>query len=118
MGPFEKEFAVSGEFASKHFNSGGDFLNSNGDFSLGSTNPPVIPMAALPLWPTVGLAPIPQRLERDVPGPLTGVDMNRHQSLVQLLVDLVEKCLTPNPAQRILPEAALEQHSFFLRHGR
>lgn len=107
-GPFGKEFATSGEFASKHFNNGGDFLNANGDFAINSANPAVIPMGRF-ATPDQAILKLMEAELKETP---RGIDAARHQSSVRNFADLVERCLTPDPARRPTPEAVLA-HRFF-----
>mmetsp|Transcript_167100 Transcript_167100/g.531481 ORF Transcript_167100/g.531481 Transcript_167100/m.531481 type:complete len:179 (+) Transcript_167100:980-1516(+) len=108
LGPFHKNFSVSGEFSSRHFNKGGDFLNANGDYAVNSTNPASLPREAF----QPPDRPILRILEADLQEAPRGVDAARHQGLVRHFSDLVEQCLTVNPAQRLTPEVALSLRFF------
>lgn len=107
-GPFELSFSRSGVFSSKHFKDNGDFLNASADFSVKSTSPPVIPMAAFSSPPRS----LPRLLEEALKEPPKGVPGPRHQGLVAHFVDLLAKGLTPNPLDRATPQSALG-HKFF-----
>jgi len=78
-GSFPHSFATSGEFAKKHFNSNGDFLNAKGDFAVNSANPVQVPMTAFPN----PARPVLGTLEVDLAEPRGGVDLARHRGQTQ-----------------------------------
>jgi len=108
LGAIPQKFATGGEFSSKHFNKGGDFLNANGDYAIDSKNPAVVPMTTFQL----AERPIPKLLEANLPPPPAGADPLRHQGLVRHFGDLLEQCLVMTPAQRLMPEAVLSLRFF------
>lgn len=108
-GAFPERFACAGEFAYKHFNRSGEFLNANGDFARNSANPAVVPMSAFSTP-----EPLLQALEAEIREPPRGVDAARHQGLVRHFAALVERCLALPPGDRPTAEGALA-HRFFVK---
>eukprot|EP00747_Dinoflagellata_sp_TGD_P163762 gnl/TRDRNA2_/TRDRNA2_182787_c0_seq1.p1 gnl/TRDRNA2_/TRDRNA2_182787_c0~~gnl/TRDRNA2_/TRDRNA2_182787_c0_seq1.p1 ORF type:complete len:554 (-),score=123.79 gnl/TRDRNA2_/TRDRNA2_182787_c0_seq1:197-1858(-) len=110
LGAFPKKFAVSGEFASRHFNAEGDFICKEKD----SKDAPeeVLPMTSFPK----PAQPVLKQLEEATKDPQKGVDLALYRETVKQLGDLVARCLVPIPADRFTPEQVLG-HRFFQKSG-
>jgi serine/threonine-protein kinase PRP4 len=106
-GPFSKHFATVGHFASKHFKEENcDFLNANGDFLVGTTNPAVLPMSHF--------EPPPRSLKVgiDAIAKPSGLEPKRFEALKGFLATLIRKCCMVDPAERATPEEALRNKLF------
>lgn len=110
-GAFPRDFVAFGEFAPKHFNRVGEFMNASGDYAVNSSNPAVLPMSRFPAPRSPSLRPL---LQAAVRGPPAGAPPGRWEGHVQHFAALLEGCLEVDPGRRLTPHAALA-HGFFAR---
>eukprot|EP00927_Polykrikos_kofoidii_P032570 TRINITY_DN27700_c0_g1_i1.p1 TRINITY_DN27700_c0_g1~~TRINITY_DN27700_c0_g1_i1.p1 ORF type:complete len:611 (+),score=51.60 TRINITY_DN27700_c0_g1_i1:69-1835(+) len=108
LGAFPVGVACSGSFSDTHFNSGGDFLNATGEYTVNSSNPAVIPMASFSPPPR----PLLQQLESVLTVPPAGIPVERHKGSVANFADFLSACLAIVPAERATPESALALRFF------
>jgi len=112
-GAFPKRFATSGEFASRHFTSDGDFKCQE----PGNGSPEAaIPMSKFPKPPQPP-QPFRQMLEERIKETPAGSDAGRHQARLQRLADLLSRCVVPVPAERLKPDKALA-HAFLKNNAK
>jgi len=103
-GAFPEGLRKSGEFANRHFKETGDFLCQEPKATM--------PMARFKQPSKSALSLLETALKKPPPG----ADERRHAAAVQSFGDLVAKCVTVDPAKRVVPEHALA-HGFFGGRG-
>jgi len=105
-GAFSQRFATTGEFASKHFNSEGDFRWK------AESGEQLLPASAF-RKPSQPVGKLLGDVAKKTP---PGVDASQHQASVRMIADLIAKAVCPDPAERATPEAILA-HRFLQKSG-
>merc|ERR1712217_770991 len=101
-GGFPLRMISEGEFAKKHFNSDGEFLNMDPDSITGEPDVMKAGPTTKPARPVLGL------LQATLTVPAPNVTLPVHEKWASQLADLVSKCLNVDPLERIEPTQAVE----------
>merc|ERR1712151_563806 len=110
-GPFAKEFATAGDFATRYFTVDGSFKWKNP--AAGESQDAEEVIMSMDKFPTPPSPVFLRPLEEHLKDPPTGGDPARHLARLRRLADLVGRCVVPDPSGRATPDQCLE-NKFFL----